>query len=600
MLSFPNNQPHPSVEQFKSKSTFNGFDLDEATLRFAGLGVLDKVTSRSTQLDSFRHKSMDSFARTTLYSDDPSDLDLQRSLNSAKDAVSSHPTSLPSRLTLAFAQIRNGLFDEAGTSLEHSLQADPDNLQTQLLCKIVEQEGGNAGDLREALDVSVEQLVKKVEVLDRSKQTITNNSYDIDVLFHELMNRVLPKRKKVTQPIIVTTLLDEMNGIDTGKTSLREAVIQAASGGKIQIAVEGTIELKLGEIRIDKPLIIEGPGSDKLTISGNNNSRIFYINDNDSESWSNVHVSGVQFINGRAPQSGGYSDWSNRGGAIFSRESLTLSNCVMKNNHAQRGGAVWVDHASTTKVVSCTIAGNTCSNAGGAVCICGSRWGQRATLIVDRSTFANNKVDLVGGAIFSYGNLKMFNSTVHANVANSANEGTDWLGGGIACGAVSGKATIEHCTITDNLGGGVGFYRYAHEELRRTSVVSPIRATVRNSIIYGNTRQGKPADIGSVRKDMGDAASVYYSLIGSGTRFENRTGNLVGVDPQLIELADNGGPTQTRALSPTSPAIDSAGETNLNFDQRGTPSEKASEKATPTGIPDMGAFEFDKENLNSN
>jgi hypothetical protein len=36
----------------------------------------------------------------------------------------------------------------------------------------------------------------------------------------------------------------------------------------------------------------------------------------------------------------------------------------------------------------------------------------------------------------------------------------------------------------------------------------------------------------------------------------NRTGNLIGVDPRLGLLQNNGGPTSTHALLPGSPAID--------------------------------------------
>src|SRR5262249_7598056 len=48
-------------------------------------------------------------------------------------------------------------------------------------------------------------------------------------------------------------------------------------------------------------------------------------------------------------------------------------------------------------------------------------------------------------------------------------------------------------------------------------------------------------------------------------------GNLVGLDPRLGPLADNGGPAQTHALLPGSPALD-AGSNPLGLatDQRGT------------------------------
>ncbi len=61
------------------------------------------------------------------------------------------------------------------------------------------------------------------------------------------------------------------------------------------------------------------------------------------------------------------------------------------------------------------------------------------------------------------------------------------------------------------------------------------------------------------------------------------TDTLVGEDPLLGVLRNNGGPTRTHALLTGSPAID-AGDTDLDTDQRGY--------ARPSGLADdIGAFE---------
>jgi len=64
--------------------------------------------------------------------------------------------------------------------------------------------------------------------------------------------------------------------------------------------------------------------------------------------------------------------------------------------------------------------------------------------------------------------------------------------------------------------------------------------------------------------------------------------DLVGLDPKIGPLQDNGGPTWTHALLPGSPAID-AGDSTLyqvpTDDQRGVP--------RPQGVAvDIGAFEY--------
>jgi hypothetical protein len=68
--------------------------------------------------------------------------------------------------------------------------------------------------------------------------------------------------------------------------------------------------------------------------------------------------------------------------------------------------------------------------------------------------------------------------------------------------------------------------------------------------------------------------------------------DLISTDPDLGPLADNGGPTQTLALLPGSPAIDAGGMPATSgcpsIDQRGDP--------RPQGPScDIGAFEFDQD-----
>ena len=58
--------------------------------------------------------------------------------------------------------------------------------------------------------------------------------------------------------------------------------------------------------------------------------------------------------------------------------------------------------------------------------------------------------------------------------------------------------------------------------------------------------------------------------IGNATITEEPAGsNLIGVDPQLGPLADNGGPTQTQLPAATTPAIDAGIANGLSADQRG-------------------------------
>jgi hypothetical protein len=143
---------------------------------------------------------------------------------------------------------------------------------------------------------------------------------------------------------------------------------------------------------------------------------------------------------------------------------------------------------------------------------------------------------------------------------------------------------VTNCTITanrvisgaNNVGGGI--------------FNSGPGAQLFNTIVAGNFRGAAPSttadDIaGNVVK------SSVFNLIGiggSGGLTNGSSGNQVGVvNVGLAPLANNGGPTQTVALLPGSPAIDkgsnsyvTAGET----DERGLP-------RLADGTVDIGAFE---------
>jgi hypothetical protein len=74
------------------------------------------------------------------------------------------------------------------------------------------------------------------------------------------------------------------------------------------------------------PVVIDGPGANVLSISGNNSNRIFLVNDNVG-----LSLSGLTLINGRAP---GGAD----GGAILNQGALSLTSCAVTASAAGYGG----------------------------------------------------------------------------------------------------------------------------------------------------------------------------------------------------------------------------------------------------------------------
>src|SRR5206468_779784 len=112
----------------------------------------------------------------------------------------------------------------------------------------------------------------------------------------------------------------------------------------------------------------------------------------------------------------------------------------------------------------------------------------------------------------------------------------------------------------DSSGGGISARRYYHGAF----------TTLTNTIVSGNTRGdgATPDNLGGVAP----TADSVGNLVGSGAVSLDPATNLVGVDnPRLAPLGDCGGPTQTMALLPGSPAINAgvSGPGIPTSDQRG-------------------------------
>src|SRR5262249_47277359 len=104
-----------------------------------------------------------------------------------------------------------------------------------------------------------------------------------------------------------------------------------------------------------------------------------------------------------------------------------------------------------------------------------------------------------------------------------------------------------------------------------------------NNTIVANSTAGGDLYLDS---GFGSTFSGSYDLIGDGAYLSSFTHSLQG-NPRLAPLANNGGPTQTMALLPGSPAIDAGDNTDAPlFDQRGPGFPRI-----VNGIIDIGAFE---------
>ena len=296
------------------------------------------------------------------------------------------------------------------------------------------------------------------------------------------------------------------------------------------------------------------------------------------------------------------------GGAIRNGGDGTILNSPLRNNRADRYGgaiAVYADNRTTT-VDGCLIELNQAKSRGGGI------YSDQRRLEIATTTIRDNTSPLGGGVYVIRGLLAMTDSLVARNIATSQ-------GGGIYAGA-DAEMSIANSTISDNRSSsyGGGFYLTNVRNTARfvNTTVASNRADaegstgktgggfyiVNSSVLLQNTIVAvNYVGTGTVLSDVVGTllASSEHNLIGHGTTAGGLThgvnGNLVGIDPKLGPLQDNGGPTHTRALLADSPAID-AGNNALALGYDGEPlwydqRDKGFDRLIGLHV-DIGAFEF--------
>lgn len=323
------------------------------------------------------------------------------------------------------------------------------------------------------------------------------------------------------------------------------------------------------------------------------------------------------------------------GGGIYNTGQLSLANCIVKSNQTGRGGSGnygasggqggGIYNSSTLSISNCTITANITGNGGGGGIISGGGGD--------------------GGGIYncSQAQATVNNSTINSNItgdgaaAGLSGTGSGGNGGGV-CNVEEGEITFINCTVSDNTtgngqdsmfcdaghgGGGGGIYNSSLINLTHCTISN--NTTGNGGKVTGNdspgSKDGRGGDGGGICSSGGTASvkntiiahnqvastgeapdfwgtlnSKGYNLIENTEKCSINgivTGNIIGKDPVLAGLANNGGPTQTCALLPGSPAIDAGDSFGVPGDQRGY--------TRPIDIPgidnvsdaaDIGAYEY--------
>ncbi len=196
-------------------------------------------------------------------------------------------------------------------------------------------------------------------------------------------------------------------------------------------------------------------------------------------------------------------------------------------------------------------------------------------LTVTYSTISGNS----GDGIYNVGGLGVTNSTISGN-----------SGDGINMSYNGSSVAVTNSTIVANSGSGINDDSpFDNAYVTNCTIFGGINVPYGHPIIGQFVLENSIVDTVSAPLGWGIAYNLIISSMYTGGLVNGVNGNQVGVNPGLGPLTNNGGPTQTIALLPGSPAIDrgdnalAAGDT----DQRGPGFVRI-----VNGTVDIGAFEF--------
>jgi hypothetical protein len=390
-----------------------------------------------------------------------------------------------------------------------------------------------------------------------------------------------------------------------GAGSLHQAILDAgANPGPDTVSIPaGTYPLN-GLVGLSDGTTIAGAGASVTTIQGDATDTMFQVSGPASVTIEGVTITGAADNN----QSGGVirafggtdpafrvdltirdsvftGNAATTGGAVAHANGLlTIENSVFADNDTLQGGGGAINTlGSVISITDSTFIGNGAASVpngdpanGGAILVSGGRFD------VTRSTFSGNTAgngpgdDANGGAIFVTGSPDVNSTIVNSTISGNTAFGN---GGGIGVELIP-LLNLVHTTVAQNVAVGAGAGIFARDE----GTVSLSHSLVHNnqSDTPENCATSPGANTDGTIESLGGNLSDDDTCAAAFTDPTDRNGD---AGTALLDLADNGGTTQTHALQTGSSAIDAvACADGVSEDQRG--------EARPEGaLCDIGAYE---------
>jgi len=403
---------------------------------------------------------------------------------------------------------------------------------------------------------------------------------------------------------VVTTLAD------AGPGSLRDAIGRAnAEAGiavvEIDAALAGTIQLTDNVLYITDSIMIVGPGADRLVLDAGTRHGVIATSPPGFDAI-DVAILGVTIRGGATDRGAGIASSNTR---------LLLADAIIEDNNTtnsiveEQGGGLYLSGGSL-RIDHCVFRHNSAGSTGGGLTAL------NASVSITDSAFQSNLAKRGAGLYIDTPHaVEIRRSLIAFNRAGRR-------GAGIDLAARGPEAVIENTTISGNFvfgeqptDGGGGIVLSGSARIALSTIANNLAYTLQRdpniaaglqydssqgllflngTLLWGNATLDGNIDLG--RSGSG-GIDAYDNLIGTTTLDAINGGeqdNLFGVDPQLGALADNGGPTQTHAIAPDSPARDAAQwiQYYVLTDQRGFARRRQGDANA-----DIGAYEYGADRL---
>jgi MBG domain/Bacterial Ig-like domain (group 3)/Right handed beta helix region len=267
------------------------------------------------------------------------------------------------------------------------------------------------------------------------------------------MTQTVESPSQVTGEVYTVTSLGD-TGTGSGTSGdLRYTITQADAnpGSAIDFSVTGTIQLAKSLPSISANMTINGPGASLLTIQGGGPSSSFSVITEDGGVTASIRGLTI---------TGGHTNTTLNGAGINTSGNLTLTDCTITGNSADKGGGGIVSYGSPTApyptltMNECTVSDNT---AGGFAGLGGGgifTWRGALLSLTDCTITGNSAGTGSGGGagIMSSGYpTTLTNCTISGNTSAS-------YGGGLLCdvGNIKFPLNVTDCAIFGNSSGASG------------------------------------------------------------------------------------------------------------------------------------------------